>query len=217
MSLLIMMRHGQSEWNKKNLFTGWVDVPLSPKGIDEAIQGGKEIAELPIDVMYTSTLIRAQMTGMLAMTEHHSGKVPVILHPGDERCTSFGDTDLIPVYEAWQLNERHYGELQGMNKDEMRKKYSPEQVQIWRRSFDTPPPNGEALKDTAERTLPYFRDTIVPELAAGKNVFIAAHGNSLRSIVMELDGLGPDEVVKLEIGTGVPLIYEYTDGSFVSR
>jgi len=217
MPLLIMMRHGQSEWNKKNLFTGWVDVPLSPKGIEEATKGGEQIADLPIEVIYTSTLIRAQMTAMLAMTSHHSGKIPVILHEGQEWGKSYGDTNTIPVYEAWELNERYYGELQGSDKDQMRAKYGAEQVQIWRRSFDTPPPNGEALKDTAERTLPYFRKQIVPDLESGKNVFIAAHGNSLRAIVMELESLSPDEVVKLEIATGVPLIYEFKDGHYLPR
>ena len=221
MTLLILMRHGQSEWNKKNVFTGWVDIPLSEEGIQEAIEGGKAIADLPIDVIFTSTLIRAQMTGMLAMYQHHAGKIPVIQHQGEGRlqdwATNYGETETIPVYEAWELNERYYGELQGLNKDAMREKYGAEQVHIWRRSYATPPPNGEALKDTAERTLPYFHDKIIPALKAGQNAFVPAHGNSLRSIMMELDSLSEDEVVSLEIPTGVPIIYDYQDGKFTKR
>lgn len=217
MSLLILMRHGQSKWNKLNLFTGWVDVPLSREGVDEALKGGEAIADLPIDVIYTSSLIRAQMTAMLAMIP--SGRVPVIVHDGKlgEWGKHYGSADVVPTYEAWQLNERMYGELQGKNKDEMRAQYGAEQVQIWRRSYNVAPPGGESLEDTAARTLPYFKDEIMPQLAAGKNVFIAAHGNSLRAIVMELDGLGPDEVVKLEIPTGQPFTYEYRDGRCVRQ
>lgn len=212
--LLIMMRHGQSTWNKQNLFTGWVDVPLSEEGIAEAIRGGKSIADLPIDVIFTSTLIRAQMTAMLAMLHHHSGKVPIIQHQeGDKReqwAKIYSPATLegtIPVYEAWELNERMYGTLQGLNKDEMRKQYGVNQVQIWRRSFDVAPPDGESLKMTAARSTPYFENSILPYLKRGQNVFIAAHGNSMRSICMKLDNLSPEEVVKLEIPTGAPIIY----------
>jgi 2,3-bisphosphoglycerate-dependent phosphoglycerate mutase len=221
MTLLILMRHGQSEWNKKNIFTGWVDIPLSEKGMQEAIEGGKAIADLPIDVIFTSTLIRAQMTGMLAMLQHHAGKIPVIQHQGEGKlqdwATNYGETETIPVYEAWELNERYYGELQGLNKDATREKYGADQVHIWRRSYATQPPGGEALKDTAERTLPYFREKIIPALEKGQNVFVPAHGNSLRSIAMELDSLSHEEVVKLEIPTGIPIIYEYTGGVFTKR
>lgn len=221
MSLLILMRHGQSEWNKKNVFTGWVDIPLSEKGMNEAIEGGKAIADLPIDVMFTSTLIRAQMTGMLAMLQHHSGKIPVIQHQGEGKlqdwAANHGETAMIPVYEAWELNERHYGELQGLNKDDTRAKYGADQVHIWRRSYATRPPGGEALKNTAERTLPYFHEKIIPALKAGQNAFVPAHGNSLRSIMMELDSLSEEEVVSLEIPTGVPIIYDYKDGTFTKR
>ncbi|MGE3954996.1 MAG: 2,3-bisphosphoglycerate-dependent phosphoglycerate mutase [Parachlamydiales bacterium] len=221
MAILVMMRHGQSVWNKLNVFTGWVDVPLSQEGVDEAYAGGKEIADIPLDVIFTSTLIRAQMTAMIAMLVHKSGKVPVIQHEKgklEEWGRSHGGAateKTIPVYEAWELNERYYGDLQGQNKDEMRARHGAEQVHIWRRSYDVPPPHGEALKNTAERTKPYFWKTIVPRLEKGQNVFIAAHGNSLRSIVMDLDNLSPDEVVKLEIPTGAPLIYEFQDGEFV--
>jgi 2,3-bisphosphoglycerate-dependent phosphoglycerate mutase len=219
MALLIMMRHGQSKWNKANRFTGWVDVPLSREGVDEALEGGQKIANTPIDIIYTSTLIRAQMTAMLAMIPHHSGKVPCIMHEEkmlQEKGAIFSETaEVIPVVEAWQLNERHYGELQGQNKDETRARFGADQVHIWRRSFDVPPPGGEALKDTAARTIPYFKEKIVGELEEGRNVFVAAHGNSLRAIVMELDGLSSEEVVKLEIPTGEPFSYSYELGTFV--
>ena len=219
MGLLILMRHGQSEWNKANLFTGWVDVPLSEKGIEEAIEGGKEIADLPIDVIYTSTLVRGQQTAMLAMLHHHSGAVPQIIHDGKahEWGHNYGLSKTIPAFEAWQLNERYYGELQGLNKDDARAKWGKEQVHIWRRSYDIPPPGGESLQMTAERTLPYFREIILPDLHDGKNVFVAAHGNSLRSIVMDLDKLSGEEVVKLEIPTGKPIVYDFQDGNFAKR
>lgn len=221
MSKLIMMRHGESEWNKQNLFTGWIDIPLSEKGIAQAIEGGKKIKDEPIDLIFTSTLIRASMTAMLAMTVHHSKKVPVILHPHEGRMENWGkiyshetEKHIVPVYRSWHLNERMYGELQGLNKAETMEKFGKEQVQIWRRSFDVAPPGGESLKDTAARTIPYFKDKIIPELENGKNVFIAAHGNSLRSIIMHLDHLNAQQVVALELELGSPMIYEYDGKTF---
>lgn len=220
-SKLILLRHGQSEWNKRNLFTGWVDIPLSPEGIQEAIDAGRKIADIPIDVIYTSTLIRGQMTAMIAMAYHGGGKVPVVLHPGQGKLEEWGmihnpkaAARTVPVIEAWELNERMYGDLQGLNKQEMRDQYGDEQVHIWRRSYDTPPPNGECLADTAARSIPYFQEKIVPHLMSGQNVFVSAHGNSLRAIIMHLDNLSSDEVVKLELPTGLPVIYEYKDGEF---
>jgi 2,3-bisphosphoglycerate-dependent phosphoglycerate mutase len=224
MAKLILMRHGQSQWNLYNLFTGWVDIPLSPKGVEESLEGGRIIKDEPIDLIFTSSLIRAQMTAMLAMTVHHSGKVPVIMHPGEgfleEWAGIYSEETLaqtIPVIRAWQLNERMYGELQGVNKADMAEKYGAEQVHIWRRSFDVPPPNGESLEMTAARSIPYFDEVIVPYLAEGKNIFIAAHGNSLRSIMMELDGLTKEEVVSLELATGLPVIYEYQQGVYTKK
>ncbi|WP_075882959.1 2,3-bisphosphoglycerate-dependent phosphoglycerate mutase [Candidatus Protochlamydia sp. W-9] len=221
---LILMRHGQSQWNLANLFTGWVDIPLSFKGIEEAIEAGNQIKNYPIDLIFTSSLIRAQMTAMLAMSVHTSGKVPVILHTGEGRLeewariySSESQSQTIPVIRAWELNERMYGELQGINKEEMAKKYGAEQVHIWRRSFDVPPPNGESLQMTAARTIPYFENTIVPHLKEKKNIFIAAHGNSLRSIIMKLDGLTTDQVVKLELATGVPVIYDFNHGEYIKQ
>ena len=217
MATLILMRHGQSAWNEKNLFTGWVDVPLSMKGIQESMDGGLLIREEPIDLIFTSTLIRAQMTAMIAMAVHSSGKTPVLVHESAPEKKEWGaihnsriEKETIPVIQAWELNERMYGDLQGMNKKEVAEKYGDEQVKIWRRSFDVPPPgNGESLKMTANRTIPFFKKEILPLLHQGKNIFVAAHGNSLRSVIMELDQLSPEEVVNLELDTGRPIIYHF--------
>jgi 2,3-bisphosphoglycerate-dependent phosphoglycerate mutase len=224
MSILILLRHGESTWNSKNLFTGWVDVPLSEKGINEAIAAGKRIKDIPIDLAFTSTLIRAHMTLTLALLHHHSGKVLVIKHSGEGKLEEWGKIysekaaeHTIPAYTAWQLNERMYGELQGLNKAETAEKFGAEQVKKWRRSFDTPPPGGESLEMTAQRTIPYFEYAIVPHLREGRNVFVSAHGNSLRSIVMDLEGLSKEEVIHLEIATGEPLVYEFRHGSFFRR
>ena len=221
---LIMMQHGESEWNRQNLFTGWVDVPLSPKGIEESLNGGKKIAHIPIDIIFTSTLIRAQTTVFLAMSQHKGGKVPIFMHPHQGKLESWATIhneqvkkNSIPVYAAWELNERMYGKLQGMNKQEMREKFGDEQVKIWRRSFDVAPPEGESLAMNAERTLPYFLKTIVPHLEAGKNVFLSAHGNSQRAIVMYLDNLNKEEVINLEIPTGEPMIYDFSHGKWTKE
>jgi 2,3-bisphosphoglycerate-dependent phosphoglycerate mutase len=221
MGHLILIRHGQSEWNKKNVFTGWIDVPLSLKGIDEAFEGGQAIKDLPIDIIFSSTLIRGIMTALLVMNVHHSGKIPYIVRPEEKgfegwyQCHNREiEKSMIPLHTAWQLNERMYGALQGLNKDETRAKYGENQVHLWRRSFDVAPPQGESLKMTSERTIPYFKEVIEPELKKGKNVLVSAHGNSLRSIVMALEGLSEEEIVKLEIATGVPLIYSYENGVF---
>ena len=222
MSLLILMRHGQSVWNAANLFTGWVNVPLSTKGIDEALEGGRQIAHLSLDEVHTSTLIRAQMTAMLALSQHNGGTTPVVQTPQMvERPSESGDTELVdwsktngpaehilPVYMAAELNERMYGDLQGLDKQETRDKFGAEQVKIWRRSYDVPPPNGESLELTAQRTLPYFSSAILPALDSGKNIFVAAHGNSLRSVIMDIEGLSREEVLSLEVPTGTPIVYE---------
>lgn len=218
---LILMRHGESVWNKLNLFTGWVDVPLSQKGIEEALAGGQRIKDIPIDVIHTSTLVRAQMTAFLAMSVHHTKKIPVVLHPHEGNLENWGKIygedaakNIIPVHRAWELNERMYGELQGLNKAETAAKFGADQVQIWRRSYDVPPPNGESLAMTAARAIPYFQKHIVPSLKKGLNVFVPAHGNSLRSIIMDLDGLSKEEVLRLELATGEPIVYEFDSGKF---
>lgn len=215
---LVMMRHGQSQWNKLNLFTGWVDIPLSTEGIQEALVAGKKIAHIPFDVIFISSLVRAEMTAMLVMSVHDSKKVPQILHPKGTKLEQWAQIyseeakhGCIPVIPAWQLNERMYGRLQGLNKRETAEKYGEEQVKIWRRSFDVAPPEGESLAMTAERAIPYFQEAVIPYLLQGKNVFISAHGNSLRAIMMYLDGLSKEEVVQLELATGEPIIYNFHD------
>ncbi|MEC8541647.1 MAG: histidine phosphatase family protein [Candidatus Thermoplasmatota archaeon] len=229
-SQLILMRHGQSMWNSAGLFTGWVDVPLTNQGIDEAIDGGKIIADYDIDEVHVSTLIRAQMTAMLALAQNNHGKTPVFQYPdvgsgevseNEARMLEWaqikGDTsgnDILPVHVSWQLNERMYGDLQGLNKAATREKYGDEQVHIWRRSFDVPPPNGESLELTAKRTIPYLEQNIIPQLEVGKTVFVAAHGNSLRSVIMSIESLSKEQVLSLEVPTGVPIIYHYEDGNW---
>ncbi len=220
MSLLLMLRHGESVWNKKNIFTGWVDVPLSEKGVTESIEAGKEIGNTPIDVLYCSTLIRGIMTGILALTYSKNQKTPVIMHTEgllNKWGTIYSEEEkkeIIPVHCSDALNERMYGELQGLNKQKTMDKFGKEQVQIWRRSYRTSPPNGESLEMTLNRALPYFKNTIIPELARGKNVFIAAHGNSLRAITKYLDNLSDEEILHFEIPTGVLMRYEYSNGTF---
>ena len=194
---LVLVRHGQSEWNKKNLFTGWRDVELTEQGRTEAREAGElmKAAGLEFDVAYTSALKRAQETNKLALA-------------------ALGQSG-IPVIENEALNERDYGDLAGLNKDDAREKWGEEQVHIWRRSFDIPPPGGESLKMTADRVLPYFDAEIMPKVLAGTRVLVAAHGNSLRALVMKLDNLGPDEIVEVNIATGVPIAYELDDNGKV--
>lgn len=221
MSKLVLLRHGESVWNKKNVFTGWVDVPLSLQGIEEAKQAGIKIANLNFDLAYSSLQIRAIETAMITLTQNKQGKTPVIIHQKGKMqfwskiYSEEMQKQIIPVYRYWQLNERYYGELQGHNKAKTAEKFGKVQVQQWRRSYDVSPPEGECLKQTAERTIPFFKENIFKQLQLGKNILIAAHGNSLRSIVMFLDKLDKKEVLELEIKTGKPLIYEFKNGKFV--
>ena len=190
MSQLILVRHGQSEWNQQNLFTGWRDPDLTERGVTEERNAGRALkAEgITFTIAFTSELMRAQKTCALLLEEQ-------------------GQSDLQTIRNV-ALNERDYGDLSGLNKDDAREKWGEEQVHIWRRSFDTPPPGGESLKDTAERVLPYFNNTIMPRIRAGENVLVAAHGNSLRALVMVLDGLGETEITQVNIATGEPYIYD---------
>ena len=197
---LILVRHGQSEWNEKNLFTGWKDPGLTNLGVDEANNAGRLIKETEIifDEMFTSNLGRAQKTGSIILDVLDQINVAIIKN------------------EA--LNERNYGSLAGLNKDDARKKWGEEQVHIWRRSFDIPPPDGESLKNTAERVLPYFNQQIMPKIIDGNNILIAAHGNSLRALIMQLDNISQEDIVKLEIPTGAPIHYSFNDdGSIVKK
>lgn len=219
MAYLVLVRHGESLWNKMNLFTGWVDVPLSERGIEEALKAGELLRDYRFDVIFTSELVRAVQTAMLIMSRNSSG-VPKIEHENG-RMEKWGRVygehgkKYVPVYKSWHLNERYYGKLQGWNKDHARKVFGAERVHLWRRSYDVAPPDGESLKDTATRTVPYLREKIFPELEKGRNVLVSAHGNSLRSIVMHIERLTEEEVLRLNIPTGVPLIYEYREGRLV--
>lgn len=218
MTLLILLRHGQSVWNQKNLFTGWVDIPLSQRGIQEALAAGEIIKNLPIDYIFTSTLVRSLMTALLAMTNHLSQKIPYIVHeerPDMSRIYSEKEAQqMIPLVQSSALNERMYGELQGKNKQEVAEQFGEEQVKLWRRSYRIAPPQGESLFDTGQRTLPYFQERILPLIQQGKNIFISAHGNSLRSLIMDLEKLTEEEVLSLELPTGKPIVYEWTEQQF---
>ena len=198
MARLVLLRHGESQWNLENRFTGWVDVPLSPRGVQEAKNAGEKLRPYRFDRAFTSVLQRANETLRLALDV-------------------IGQT-AIPTEKDKALNERMYGELQGLDKAETAKKYGDDQVKIWRRSYDVRPPGGESLKDTAERVLPYYEKAIKPRLLAGETILIAAHGNSLRALVMELEQLTKEQVLELNIPTGAPLLYELdTAGNVTSH
>ncbi|MBL6693852.1 MAG: 2,3-bisphosphoglycerate-dependent phosphoglycerate mutase [SAR86 cluster bacterium] len=194
-NILVLVRHGQSEWNKLNLFTGWKDPNLTQQGITEASQAGAMLKEMSIkfDLMYTSVLRRAQLTGT------------IILEKLDQLN--------IPIEKNVNLNERDYGDLTGMNKDQARAEFGDKQVHIWRRSYDIPPPGGESLKNTYDRVVPYFKEKVLPQLESGKNILIAAHGNSLRSLVKYIENISEENILKFEIATGEPLFYEYKSGN----
>lgn len=207
MPKLILLRHGESQWNLENRFTGWVDVPLSLRGEEEARKAGEKLKNIQIDKRYTSVLKRAIDTDQIAL--EIAGKLD------------------IPVERDKALNERHYGALQGLNKEETAQKYGKEQVHLWRRSYDIAPPKdvtplnpdgiSESLKDTADRVIPYYVNKIKPDIDAGLNVLVTAHGNSLRALVMYLDGLTKEEVLELNIPTGVPIVYEFENGKIVNK
>ena len=197
---LILVRHGQSEWNEQNLFTGWKDPGLTELGIKEAKNAGSLISDkgIQFDEMFTSMLVRAQDTGTIILDSINQQNIPITKNKA--------------------LNERNYGSLAGLNKDDARKKWGEEQVHIWRRSFDIPPPEGESLKDTAERVLPYFHEHIMPKVIQGLSILVAAHGNSLRALIMELDLISSEDIVKLEIPTGAPIQYEFNqNGEVVNK
>ena len=197
---LVLVRHGQSKWNEQNLFTGWKDPGLTELGIKEAKNAGSLISDkgIQFDEMFTSMLIRAQDTGAIILDSINQQNIPITKNKA--------------------LNERNYGSLAGLNKDDARKKWGEEQVHIWRRSFDIPPPEGESLKDTAERVLPYFHENIMPKVIQGLSILVAAHGNSLRALIMKLDLISSEDIVKLEIPTGAPIQYEFNqNGEVVNK
>ena len=191
-NFLVLVRHGQSEWNEKNLFTGWKNPTLTEQGVEEARKAGSKIKSinLDFDLHFTSELLRAQITGEIIQREI------------DQQ---------IKTIKNIALNERDYGDLSGLNKDEARKKWGEKQVHLWRRSYDTPPPGGESLKDTSDRVIPYFKKTIKPELEMKKNILITAHGNSLRALIKNIEDITAADIVKLEIATGEPIIYSFSN------
>ena len=197
MARLILLRHGESQWNLENRFTGWVDVPLSPRGIQEAKNAGEKLRSFTFNRAFTSVLNRAIETLRLVLE-------------------AIGQTN-IPIEKDKALNERMYGELQGLNKADTAKKYGDEQVKIWRRSYDIRPPGGESLKDTADRVLPYYENKIKPCVFKGETILIAAHGNSLRALVMQLEQLSKEQVLELNIPTGAPLLYEFDKNGIVAN
>ncbi len=213
LTTLVLVRHGQSQWNLENRFTGWVDVPLSVKGREEATSAGKKLKNMRFDTMYVSHLMRAIQTLHYILLELSDERIPILYHEEQrihawEHYTGNQDKE-IPVYQSVDLAERYYGDLQGLNKAETMKKYGEAQVHLWRRSYDINPPHGESLKDTCERTIPYYKKNILPELQAGKNVLIVAHGNSLRSITKYVENISDEEIPKVEIPTGVPIVYTF--------
>jgi len=215
LSKLVLVRHGQSQWNLENRFTGWVDVPLSTKGIDEAISAGKKLADYKFDIMYVSHMLRAVQTLHYILLELNDNRTPIFIHEEKrvhdwEHHTGDPETE-IPVYQSVDLAERYYGDLQGLNKQKTREKYGDEQVHIWRRSYDVNPPNGESLKDTCERTIPYYKENILKVLQEGKNVLVTAHGNSLRSILMYVENVSEEKIPNVEIPTGVPIVYTFDE------
>jgi 2,3-bisphosphoglycerate-dependent phosphoglycerate mutase len=226
MTQLILTRHGQSLWNAENKFTGWVDVPLSEMGRAEATIASCKLRDYRVRVCYTSMLFRAIETAIIILTEVDDicdGRIPILKHDTDDEDWHGwdqynGDSEQeLPVYTTAFLDERYYGELQGLNKAETAAKFGKEQVQLWRRSYDVAPPGGESLEDTVNRTVPFFRDRIMKHLLHGDNVLIAAHGNSLRSIIMHLEELSPEEIVKVELGTAIPIIYDIDETGKVTN
>jgi len=216
LSKLVLVRHGQSQWNLENRFTGWVDVPLSKKGIEEAISAGKKLADYNFNVMYVSHMLRAIQTLNYILVESKSEKTPIFKHENERvnkwelNYTGIPEKE-IPVYQSVELAERFYGDLQGLNKQKTREKYGDEQVHLWRRSYDINPPNGESLKDTCERTTPYYTKYIQKDLQEGKTVLVSAHGNSLRAITMYVEKISEKDIPSVEIPTGVPIVYTFDE------
>jgi 2,3-bisphosphoglycerate-dependent phosphoglycerate mutase len=215
MGKLILLRHGNSAWNQKNIFTGWVDISLSKKGVEEAVAAGKLLSKIKFDAIYTSCLSRAQMTLQLAMLENKEERSMFLEHADKRYFHGIDKETSIMVHVSEALNERFYGDLQGKEKNAFKESAGEELFTQYRRSYDIPPPNGESLKMTIERTLPYFDKEILPRVKEGKTVLIVAHGNSLRGIVKEVMKVSDSEIVAYEIATGNPLVFNYEKGSFV--
>ncbi len=214
MGRLILIRHGESIWNRQNRFTGWVDVPLSVTGIAEAQKAGELLADEHFDVAFTSALVRAQDTLYEILKKNRAGNQYRYVHESErdwhEHFTpTDDDTRQLKVHSSAKLNERYYGDLQGLNKDRARQEFGHDVVHQWRRSYDIPPPGGESLEMTAARTIPYYRSHIMPHLERGEQVLISAHGNSLRSIIMHIEEMSPQQILNYELATGIPHVYDF--------
>jgi 2,3-bisphosphoglycerate-dependent phosphoglycerate mutase len=214
-SKLILVRHGQSQWNLENRFTGWVDVPLSKKGIEEAISAGIKLKDIRFDTIYVSHMLRAIQTLHYILINSNDKRTPIIYHE-EKRIHNWehhsGDPDTeIPIYMSVDLAERYYGDLQGLNKQKTREKHGDDQVHLWRRSYDVNPPNGESLKNTCERAIPYYKKHIFRDLQEDKTVLVSAHGNSLRAITMHVENISENEIPNVEIPTGVPIVYNLNE------
>lgn len=213
---LVLIRHGQSVWNAQNRFTGWIDVPLAEQGWEEATTAGKQLCDMTFDVAYTSHLQRAISTLQVVLRYNKASGSPIFI-PAEgslprEKYTP-GEGEFPAYLHVTELAERHYGDLQGLNKQAVLEQHGEEQFRRWRRGFDTPPPNGESLKDTCDRVIPYYLGQIEPHLKAGQSVLVSAHGNSLRALTKHLEQISDEEIVGLEIPTGTPIIYTFsTDG-----
>ncbi|HEY9764235.1 MAG TPA: 2,3-bisphosphoglycerate-dependent phosphoglycerate mutase [Trichocoleus sp.] len=227
MPQLILIRHGQSLWNAANKFTGWVDVPLSERGRAEATIASTKLRNYRVQVCYTSKLMRAMETAVICLTECDEicdGRIPIFQHGAEEPDWHGWDrydgdpSEELPIFTSAALDERYYGDLQGLNKEETVAKYGAAQVHEWRRSYTTRPPGGESLEDTQKRVVPYFTQRIMLHIKQGDNVLVAAHGNSLRAIIMELDNLKAEDVPALELATGIPTVYDFdNDGNVVKK
>jgi 2,3-bisphosphoglycerate-dependent phosphoglycerate mutase len=212
LSKLVLVRHGQSVWNLENRFTGWVDVPLSKKGIEESISAGEKLKDVEFDVIYVSHMLRSIQTLHYILIRSNSKKTPIIYHEEkrirDWEHHSGDESKELPIYQSVDLAERYYGDLQGLNKAEMANRYGQAQVHLWRRSYDVNPPGGESLKDTTMRAIPYFKNYILKGIQKDKTILVVAHGNSLRSITMYLENISEQDIPSLEIPTGVPIVYK---------
>jgi 2,3-bisphosphoglycerate-dependent phosphoglycerate mutase len=221
LATMVLVRHGQSQWNLENRFTGWMDIPLSMKGNQEATSAGKKLKNMRFDTIYISHLLRAIQTLHYILLELQDKRIPIIYHEEqrihDWEHYSGDQNNEIPIYQSVDLAERYYGDLQGLNKAETMKKYGDHQVHLWRRSYDINPPNGESLKDTCERTIPYYKNHILPELQAGKIILIVAHGNSLRSIIKYVENISDKEIPNVEIPTGVPIVYTFNSQMILQK
>eukprot|EP00898_Chlorokybus_atmophyticus_P001494 jgi/Chlat1/2345/Chrsp17S02623 len=230
--MLVLMRHGASMWNDRGLFTGDVDIPLSAKGVEEAIAGGRAFAGLKFDLVLTSRLSRSKQTAMIAMTQNAAGQVPVHIRGGINGAARYGDKnrqrlllaaqlalssaecEMVPLYTDPALNERCYGMLQGLNKERACEIFGKEQVALWRRSTDTSPPGGESLRETSQRVQAFFAATILPRLETGENILLVAHGNVLRGLISRLAGLTEEESLRLQVQTAVPFVFSYNNSQF---